>query len=489
MIDVNFPMTEAFYRAAVKLLQEKLPRVNWVVKSKVGSFFEDDPALWAEIKQKAHGAIVGPGHMDTLGPAVVGWSVTLEKMGVPAVPLICMVCPELEKKVAFERGMPHLRLTFIHFDVIGTPEEACRRILAGKDPVTGKPVLEEIVDALTRQPSAAEKKAGVIKRPVPRLLEPDSPENLQLLINNKGWTDYYPVVLPTEEKVVEMLKGTRRKPEEFVGRMFPSSPHEAWEYTVEQVAVNAVMAGARPQHFPVILAIAATGETALWSSVTSQNRMVVINGPIRNKIKMNSGLGAMGPFNEANAVIGRSWTFISKNLGGAGGTPGLTYLGAFGNGYNYNNLCFAENEEGLPPGWKPLHMMKGFKAKESTVSLFAGFGIIHDATITTRPHHETIKKQLIGLDAFSMKTFYRGITFGTRAVMFLTPEAASLLFEEGFNSKEALLQWLKENTFKREGTAEPPEMQVDIIVVGGVVQAYQPGNMHYITTASIDNWR
>lgn len=199
----------------------------------------------------------------------------------------------------------------------------------------------------------------------------------------------------------------------------------------------------------------------------------------------------MGPFNEANAVIGRSWTFISKNLGGGGGGPGLTYLGAFGNSANYNNLCFAENEEGLPAEWKPLHVMKGFKPKESTISIFSGFGIIHEGSIMAGPHHAAIRKQLIGLDAFAMKTFYRGINFGMRAVMFITPGAAGLLVKEGFKSKEALFQWLKENTFRSEGKAESeqPDMQLDIIVVGGTVQAYQPGNMHCDTTASIDEWR
>jgi len=491
IIDVNFPLTEPFYEAAKQVLTKKFPRVNWVIKSKIGSFFEDDPALWAEIKEKGHGAIVGPGHLDTLGPAVVGWCVTLEKMGVPAVPLICAVFPGLEKKVAFERGMPNMRLTFIPYEVVGTSAEVCRKVLEGNDPVTGQPVLKEIIEALTKQPTAEEKKTGTIKRSVPRLLDPDTSENLQRLIIEKGWTDYLPVVLPTEEKVAELLKGTSHKPDEIVGKMFPSSPHEAWEYNVEQVAVNAVMAGARPEHFPVILAIASTGQTSLWSSVTSQTRMAVVNGPIRNEIKMNSGIGALGPFNEANAVIGRSWTLISKNLGGGGGAPGLTYLGAFGNSANYSNLCFAENEEGLPPGWKPLHVQKGFKPEESTVSLYAGFGVVHDGSIPAEPHHAGIKNQLIGLNAFTIKTFYRGVTIGMRAVIFITPQAASLLVNEGFKSKEALLQWINENTFKSDSKvkSKQSEMQIDFIVVGGAIQAYQPGNLHYNMTASIDKWR
>ena len=149
--------------------------------------------------------------------------------------------------------------------------------------------------------------------------------------------------------------------------MQPSPPHEAWEYTVEHVAVNAVMAGARPEHLPVILAIASTGVTSLFSSATSMCRMVVANGPIRKEINMNSSLSALGPFNQANAVIGRAWTLISKNLGGA--RLGETYLGDIGNNTNYNNLCCAENEEVLPEGWNPLHVQKGFRADESAITI------------------------------------------------------------------------------------------------------------------------
>jgi hypothetical protein len=494
IVDVMFQLTEPFYKAALKLLKERYPKTKWVVKKKFGSFYNDDAKLWAEIKRKAHGAIVGPGHMDTLGPSVVNWCASLEKLGVPAVPLICQVLPELERRVAYLRGIPNMRIIYIPFEVINTPEEHNRKLLEGKDPVTGKPILEEIIEVLTKPPTAEERKKETIERPVPRLLKPDTPENLQRLINEKGWTDYMPVVLPTEEKVAEILKGTSHKPDEIVGKMPVTGPYESLEYTVEQVAVNAVMAGLRPEYFPVSLAIASTGQTSLWSSVTSQTRMAVVNGPIREKLKMNSGIGALGPFNEANAVIGRSWTFISKNLGGIGGVPGVNYLGAFGNSSNYNNLCFAENEEGLTKGWKPLHVQKGYKAKESTISLFAGMAMLGHGTTTFEAAtlHERIKNQLAQNFRPSNK-FYRGVSFGLRATILITPQAASDLVKEGFNSKEELSQWLLENSFKSKGKAKstqpPPDSQLDIIVVGGAVAACQLANLRHITTTSIDKWR
>ena len=490
IVDVNFPMTEQFYDAAINLLKEKYPKVNWVVKSKTGSFFNKQPEFWKEIKEEADGAVVGPGHMDTLGPAVVGWCVKLEKMGVPAVPLICAITPEMEKKVAFENGMEHMRLTFIPYEVVGTSEERCRQILEGDDPITGIPVLDEINDCLTRQPTEVESKTGIIDRTIPRLMPQDTEENLNRSFINNGWTDYLPIVLPTEQRVAEMLKGTSRKANERVGKMFPSTPHEAWEYTVEQVAVNAVMAGAKPDHFPVILAIAASGETSLWSSVTSQNRMVVINGPIRNEINMNSGIGAMSPFNEANAVIGRAWTLISKNLGGGAGKAGITYLGALGNSFNYNNICIPENEEGLPEGWTPLHIQKGFRSNESTASIFSGFGIIHGGSLPDKPHSQVIKNLFNGMKTYAMVSFYRGEVMGMRGVLLITPQGAEFLKEEGFQSKETYHDWLAEN-LNDPGIPKDKQLasNIDIIVVGGCIYAYAPGNMHYVRTVSIDEWR
>ncbi len=121
--------------------------------------------------------------------------------------------------------------------------------------------------------------------------------------------------------------------------------------------MNAVMAGARPEYLPVILAMAASGITARSSSTTSFATISVVNGPIRNEIGMNSGIGALGPYNHANATIGRAYGLLSQNLQG-GSVPGETYLGSLGNFLSYS-ACFAEAEERSP--WTPFHVDEGFK--------------------------------------------------------------------------------------------------------------------------------
>src|SRR2546430_15052929 len=208
---------------------------------------------------------------------------------------------------------------------------------------------------------------AVYDRTTPRLVEPDSEENLQQQFLDNKWTDGLPIVLPTEKRVAAMLAGTSRKPDEIVGRMQPTEFRVAWEYTVEKVAVNAVMAGARPEYSPLILALAASEVSARGSTSSSASAMVVVNGPIRHEIGMNWGIGAMGPYNHANATIGRAYGLLSQNLQG-GSQPGVTFMGSQGNNYTYNNITFAENEERSP--WEPLHVQKGLKPSDGTVAVF-----------------------------------------------------------------------------------------------------------------------
>src|SRR5256885_1192007 len=113
------------------------------------------------------------------------------------------------------------------------------------------------------------------------------------------------------------------------------SARELRAYVDGKVAVNAVMAGARPEYFPVILALAATGVSARGSTTSSMAAMAVVNGPIRLEIKMNAGTGALAPYNHANATIGRAYGLFSQNLQG-GSVPGVTYMGSMGNNYAYN---------------------------------------------------------------------------------------------------------------------------------------------------------
>jgi hypothetical protein len=401
-------------------------------------------------------------------------------MGLPAVPVVTIRFLDVAKTITFKKGMPNQRITYTPHPVSGRPPDVVRKHLEGNDPVTGKPILEELIAGLTRPLNEEEKRIGFATRaPRPRLLDPDTPSNLQRMMSEKGWTDGLPVVLPTEERVAAMLKGTSHRRDEIVGTMRPSPPHEAWEYTVETVAANAVMAGARPEHLPVILALASTGVTSLFSSTTSFARMVVVSGPIRQEIKMNGGIGALGPFNEANAVIGRAWTLISKNLGGA--IAGETYMGSQGNTLNYNNVCIPENEEALPAGWKPLHVQKGFKPEESVVSTFTGWSLINHAGRAARDR-QALKQLLASLSASGL-----GMG-GIQAMILLDPLVAQDL-REAFDTKEKFSEWL----IQKEGApagARGFGAAIETVVVGGEANpCLTIGDFSYVSSASIDKWK
>jgi hypothetical protein len=187
----------------------------------------------------------------------------------------------------------------------------------------------------------------------------------------RGWTDGLPVVAPTEGRVLRMLEGTTRRPDEVVAIV----PPDLVECTVEKVAVNAVLAGCRPEHLPVVLAAleaACTDEFNIHGVLATTmpvGPVVIVNGPIRERIGMNSGVNVLGQGNRANSTIGRALQLVIRNVGG--GRPGGVDRAAQGNPGKLS-FCFPEDEAGSP--WEPLHVELGYAEDASTVTLFAGEG-------------------------------------------------------------------------------------------------------------------
>ena len=187
----------------------------------------------------------------------------------------------------------------------------------------------------------------------------------------RGWTDGLPVVPPTERRVLAMLQGTPRKPDEVVAVV----PPDLVECTVEKVAINAVMAGCRPEYLPVVLAAVEAACTeqfnmhGLLATTMPAGPVIIVNGPIRKAIGMNSGGNVFGQGNRANSTIGRALQLVVRNVGG--GRPREVDRAAFGNPGKLS-FCFAEDEEGSP--WGPLSADLGAAPGSSTVTLFPGEG-------------------------------------------------------------------------------------------------------------------
>jgi hypothetical protein len=239
------------------------------------------------------------------------------------------VFARLCRATALSMGMPRLRQAYVPQPVVDRSPADLRAYIEGADAVSGRPFMQEVLDGLTQALDDADLQGVSFERATPRLLPPDTDDHLHRLFEENRWTDFLPITLPTEARVEAMLAGTSHPPDEVVGRLRPTAFREFWELTVEKVAVNAVMAGARPEYFPVILALAASGITARSSSTNSFATIAVVNGPIRHEIGMNSGIGVMGPYNHANATIGRAYGLLSQNLQG-GSVPGDTYMGSLG---------------------------------------------------------------------------------------------------------------------------------------------------------------
>ena len=186
---------------------------------------------------------------------------------------------------------------------------------------------------------------------------------------DRGWSDGLPVVPPTEARVLRMLEGTTRDPSEVVAVVPPSLV----ECSVEKVAVNAVMAGCEPQHLPVVTAAleaACTDEFnmhGVLATTMSVGPVVVVNGPVAARIGMSSGLNALGQGNRANSTIGRALQLVVRNVGG--GRPGEVDRATFGSPAKVG-FCFAEDEAGSP--WTSLTSSRGWRADQSTVTVFAG---------------------------------------------------------------------------------------------------------------------
>src|SRR6202795_2048690 len=185
----------------------------------------------------------------------------------------------------------------------------------------------------------------------------------------RGVTDGLPVVPPTRERVDRMLGGTSRAREALVAEVPPNYGRA----TLEKLAVNAVMAGCRPEYFPVVLAAleaALDDNVRLYGIRTATNTsspLIIVNGPIVKTLKLNARGNVFGQGNRANATIGRALQLILRNIGGD--MPGETDMATHGHAGKLT-FCIAENEDESP--WDPLHVERGFMRSESTVTVIGG---------------------------------------------------------------------------------------------------------------------
>lgn len=245
----------------------------------------------------------------------------------------------------------------------------------------------------------------------------------------RGWSDGLPVVPPTALRVVRMLAGTHREPSEIIGKV----PPDYQPCTVEKAAINAVLAGCKPEYFPVVLAAleAALKDSfcmhGLLCTTYFSSPVLIVNGPITKQIGMNSGINALGQGNRANATIGRALQLIIRNIGG--GVPGGIDRATMGNPGKYT-YCFAEDESDAD--WPSLAVDRGFSREQSVVSLFAGDGLqpILDQQSRTG---ESLAKSM----AMSLRSVAHNKLFSMAdAILIVCPEHRRVFRENGWSKAD-----------------------------------------------------
>ena len=252
----------------------------------------------------------------------------------------------------------------------------------------------------------------------------------------KPWSDGLPVVPPTEERIGEMLAGTGRDPEEFIGQVPPGNE----PLTVRSAAVHAVMAGCKPSYLPVLLAgLEAVLEERfnlnLVQATTSVGApFLVVNGPYAKEIGLHGGSGCFGPGFRANATIGRAVRLIMMNTGS--GLPGVTCLSGFGGPWRYT-YCIAENEAESP--WEPYPVFRGFEAGENVVSAIPCEGPIQVWDDASRSPDRLFATICDMMSALGGPNIYRQADM----VVVLSPQHAAVFAEAGLTRSDVHAQLIE----------------------------------------------
>jgi hypothetical protein len=415
----------------------------------------------------------------------------VEKYGIPSVFIVYENQVECFKEAAKLRGVPELRYVTASRTVPG--------------PADVERMMPELMEALVRPLTAKEQQKGVWQESDQRVLFEGTLEDAEEFyaqteiiptLQNAPFCKYsdgLPVMVPTEERVAKMLKGTSHKPDEIlrfqadydledrqlqmgrsgqkgdICRFLPAARYA----TVEKIAIIGVMAGCKPEHMPILLTMAESGGGC------GDGRGVggyAISGPISKEVGMNFDVNVLGPGNPSNSALGRAANLMWRNLGG--NIPSVTNCGVHGTGGIQGgglSVMVPENVDALPDGWIGLNEECGFEKNESViVQLGAGWtgsqfspggyrafqksghgGIARRLDVKGQPGpHNWIE--------YLVPSFWKGSEGGISFIMM--PEMAQHLRDYGFKTKEEVYNWLYEKSFMTVGeyrTHSWPDMRTN----------------------------
>ena len=296
----------------------------------------------------------------------------------------------------------------------------------------------------------------------------------------RGWSDGLPVIPPTRVRVIRMLKGTDRSPGEIIGNIPPDNA----PCTIEKVAINAVLAGCKPEYFPIVLASvqAALQDKfcmhGLLCTTYFSGPVMIVNGPVVQQVGLNNGINALGQGSRANATIGRALQLLIRNVGG--GVPGGIDRAVMGNPGKFT-FCFAEDESDAD--WSTLAQDRGFERSESVINLFAGEGLQPIVDQKSRDPDSLARNMAASLRAVVNTKLY-GVA---DAVLVVCPEHRRVFREGGWNKddlKNALYDNLmtpgSELILGAQGIAEGMPEKFENKVIG----KFRDDGLHITSTGS-----
>jgi hypothetical protein len=287
-------------------------------------------------------------------------------------------------------------------------------------------IVERVVALLTEEakaPAPAQRSSGAV------VSAPDDIDRFQEFVAAEGWSDGLPLLPPTPERVERMLGGWSSRRAEVIGVLAPRKA----EATLEAIAVNAAMAGAGPEHFPVIVAALRAmtrpefNLEAIQTTTHPCGPLIIVNGPIAGRLGVHGGGNAFGGGHRANVVIGRSVRLTLINVGGA--LPGTVDRATLGHPGKLA-YCIAENEAASP--WEPLHVERGFARDDSCVTVCGS-----DAPHNVNDHCSTTADALLlALAGTAATPGSNNVYLGGEPLIVLGPEHARTIADSGWTKRD-----------------------------------------------------
>lgn len=345
--------------------------------------------------------------------------VALERRGIPTVTVCSSAFYRAARHQAAGRGMVDLPIVEIPHPMHTAPAPVVNQ--------RAEAAVESVAEALTRR---ARRQAERGDGRLPEQLRVDErPDALQEFFFERGWSDGLPVVPPTLEAVRATLAAADRDPREEIGPI----PPRMRMATIEKIAVNAVLAGCRPEYFPLVLAAveaALDEDCRLYGIQTATNTttpLIVVNGPAARRLGLNARGNAFGQGSRANATIGRALQLVLRNAGGD--MPGETDMSTQGQSGKFT-FCIAENEQDNP--WQPFHVEHGYAPEDSTVTVIGASAGHNVFTYGCETGTEILEHFVGALTALG----HNNIIFPTGPLLVLCPEHAHTLARDGYGKED-----------------------------------------------------